>query len=122
MNCGTGACVPRGPPSVTRLSPAFINKYRKCSFADLGKAREMDGKQPLESFIARIWLERGSGEDSVWRGHVRHVQGEEETYFQDLGAMSEFLECVSGVSWSRRIGEAAKRGRGSGSAAKEKNN
>jgi len=82
----------------------------------------MDGKQPLESFIARIWLERGSSGDSVWRGHVRHVQGEEETYFQDLEAMNEFLERVSGVSWPRRIGEPAKRGRGPGPAAKEKDN
>ena len=92
------------------------------NFADLGKTREMDGKQTLESFIARIWLERGPSEDAVWRGHVRHVQGEEETYFQDLGAMSEFLERVSGVSGPRRTGKLAKRARGPGQAAKRKDN
>jgi hypothetical protein len=67
----------------------------------------MDGKQTFESFIARIWLERGSNGDPIWRGHVRHVQGEEEAYFQDLGAMSEFLERVSGVSGPRRSGKPA---------------
>jgi hypothetical protein len=69
----------------------------------------MDGKQSQESFIARIWLERRPSGDPMWRGHVRHVQGEEETYFQDLGAMSEFLEQVSGVSGPCRTGKPAKR-------------
>ena len=49
-----------------------------------------------ESFVARIWLERGSDGDAVWRGHIRHVQGDREAYFQDLGKMNEFLERVSG--------------------------
>ncbi len=52
----------------------------------------------LDSFVARIWLERGSNGGPIWRGHVRHVQGEQETYFQDLGGMSEFLEKISGVA------------------------
>ena len=51
----------------------------------------------LDSFVARIWLERGSNGEPVWRGHVRHVQGEQETYFQHLGGMNEFLERISGV-------------------------
>ncbi|MDP6429644.1 MAG: hypothetical protein QF393_16625 [Rhodospirillales bacterium] len=43
----------------------------------------------------------------MWRGHVRHVQGEQETYFQDLEAMGDFLERVSGVSGLRQVpGEA----------------
>jgi hypothetical protein len=50
------------------------------------------------SFVVRIWLERGSNGDPIWRGHVKHVQGEQETYFQDLEAMSDFLERVSGVT------------------------
>lgn len=55
------------------------------------------GKERVsESFVARIWLERGSNGDPVWRGHIRHVQGQEETYFQDLGKMNEFLESVTG--------------------------
>ena len=52
----------------------------------------------LDSFVARIWLERGSNGEPIWRGHVRHVQGEQETYFQNLEAMSDFLERVSGVT------------------------
>ena len=49
-----------------------------------------------ESFVARIWLERGSDGDAVWRGHIRHVQGDRETYFLNLRKMNEFLERVSG--------------------------
>ncbi len=52
----------------------------------------------LDSFVARIWLERGANGDPVWRGHVRHIQGEQETYFQNLGGMNEFLEKISGVA------------------------
>ena len=51
-----------------------------------------------ESFVARFWLERGGSGDTTWRGHIRHVQGEEEAYFQDLMEMREFLGRVSGVS------------------------
>jgi hypothetical protein len=51
-----------------------------------------------ESFVARIWLEHGDNGDTKWRGHIRHVQGEEEEYFQDLMEMREFLGRVSGVS------------------------
>ena len=57
----------------------------------------MDGEHALGSFVARIWLERRSNGDSIWRGHIQHVQGKEEAYFQDLRGMSEFLERVSGV-------------------------
>jgi len=52
----------------------------------------------LDSFVARIWLERGSNGEPIWRGHVRHVQGEQEIYFQNLETMSDFLERVSGVT------------------------
>ncbi len=69
----------------------------------------MEGKQGLESFVARIWLERGSNGNPLWRGHVRHVQGNQETFFQDLETMVEFLERVSGVSGPRQsAGPAAK--------------
>ena len=47
--------------------------------------------------MARIWLEGELDEKPVWRGHVRHVQGKEETYFQDMEAMNEFLARVSGL-------------------------
>jgi hypothetical protein len=51
-----------------------------------------------ESFVARIWLEHGDNGDVMWRGHIRHVQGKEEEYFQDLMEMREFLSRVSGVT------------------------
>ncbi len=64
----------------------------------------MNGKEQVsESFVARIWLESGSNGDAVWRGHIRHVQGDQETYFQDLGKMSDFLEQMSGVTGPKLI-------------------
>ncbi len=51
----------------------------------------------IQSFVARVWLERTSGNETEWRGHIQHVQGPEEIYFHDLVEMSEFLETVSGV-------------------------
>ena len=53
--------------------------------------------QVIESFVARIWLEHAEGQDPKWRGHVQHIQGSEEIYFQNLAEVSEFLERVSGV-------------------------
>lgn len=52
----------------------------------------------MQSFVARIWLERTDDEDPKWRGHIQHIQGQEEIYFQDLSEMSEFMEQVSGIS------------------------
>lgn len=57
----------------------------------------MNVKTPQETFVARIWLERGSDDAVTWRGHIRHVQGEAATYFQDLDDMCAFLEQVSGT-------------------------
>ena len=53
--------------------------------------------QITQSFVARIWLERTADEDPKWRGHIQHIQGREEVYFQDLAEMCEFLEQVSGI-------------------------
>jgi len=58
----------------------------------------MVGEHSKESFVARIWLEDGANGDKTWRGHIRHVQGEEEEYFQDLMEMREFLGRVSGMT------------------------
>ena len=58
----------------------------------------MGGQSTLDSFVARIWLERGSNGKPIWRGHVRHVQGDQEIYFQNLETMSDFLARVSGVT------------------------
>jgi hypothetical protein len=57
----------------------------------------MDRSQIVQSFVARIWLECAAGEDPKWRGHIQHIQGREEVYFQDLTEMCEFLEQVSGI-------------------------
>lgn len=54
--------------------------------------------QTTQSFVARIWLERDAGKEANWRGHVQHVQGGEELYFQSFAEVCEFLERVSGVS------------------------
>jgi hypothetical protein len=53
--------------------------------------------QIIQSFVARIWLERATGEEPKWRGHIQHIQGREEVYFQDLTEVFEFLEQVSGI-------------------------
>ena len=58
----------------------------------------MAGEHSKDSFVARIWLEPGNNGDTTWRGHIRHVQGEEEVYFQDLMEMREFLGRVSGMT------------------------
>ena len=50
-----------------------------------------------KSFVTRIWLEYGNNKIPKWRGHIQHVQGEEEGYFQNLKEMRDFLGCVSGV-------------------------
>ena len=58
----------------------------------------MIGEHIKESFVARIWLEPSDNGGTTWRGHIRHVQGEEEENFQDLMEMREFLGRVSGVT------------------------
>ena len=51
----------------------------------------------MQSFVARIWLERTDDAEPEWRGHIRHIQGSEETYFHGLEEMSEFMQDVSGI-------------------------
>ncbi len=72
----------------------------------------MRGGPVAQSFVARIWLERGSNGNPIWRGHIKHVQGQEEAYFQDLGGISEFLKRVTGVPG---IGPAGRRSGDDGS-------
>ncbi len=71
----------------------------------------------LDSFVARIWLERGSNGEPIWRGHVRHVQGEQEVYFQNLGGMNEFLEKITGVAGPDSAGRSTGDADATGSAA-----
>ena len=76
--------------------------------------------QILQSFVARIWLERTDEEEPRWRGHIQHIQGGEETYFQDFEEMSEFMEQVSGIAgtalteYPDKVVEMKKRGRDGG--------
>jgi hypothetical protein len=58
----------------------------------------MVNPRTLGSFVVRIWLEGEPENNPTWRGHVQHVQGEEESYFQNLSELREFLEHTSGVS------------------------
>ena len=69
----------------------------------------MTGTSSSETFVARIWLERGPDDEVSWRGHIQHVQGKTETYFHDLDEMCAFLEQVSGVSGPAFGKPAAKR-------------
>jgi hypothetical protein len=64
-----------------------------------------------QSFVARIWLEPAVEGDPKWRGHIQHIQGGEEVYFQDLTEMCDFLEQVSGVPGPRVCAESGKRRR-----------
>ena len=66
------------------------------------------------SFVARIWLERGTKGDPIWRGHNKHVQGQEAANFQDLVGMSEFLKRVTGVPG---LGSTGRRGEDDASSA-----
>ena len=64
--------------------------------------------QIMKSFVARIWLERTDDAEPEWRGHIRHIQGREETYFHDLEEMSEFMQQVSGIPGSPPVADRDK--------------
>lgn len=68
----------------------------------------MEAGRLTESFVARIWLERDSNGEPVWRGHIRHVQSAQHSYFQDLAQMGGFMEHVTGIPW-RPIGKGSNR-------------
>lgn len=57
----------------------------------------MEKEHVLHSFVVRLWLEQCDDGQAVWRGHIRHVQNDRETYIRDLDEMCEFLEDISGV-------------------------
>ncbi|MDP6953534.1 MAG: hypothetical protein QGF53_12335 [Alphaproteobacteria bacterium] len=57
--------------------------------------------------MARIRLERETNGEPIWRGHIRHVQGGQEAYFQDLVELNEFLKRVSGVAGPGDVGLTA---------------
>ncbi len=76
---------------------------RKCigqGLEDDGKrktTRGMSAQRTVESFVARIWLEGESESIPTWRGHVQHVQGEGECYFQELSTLKAFLARITGI-------------------------
>lgn len=47
--------------------------------------------------MARLWLEKGPRSGFLWRGRVKHVQGDREAYFGTLKELRRFLEEISGV-------------------------
>ena len=72
----------------------------------------MAGMEGKGSFVARIWLEGKPDEDPVWRGHVRHVQGDQEKYFKNLIELEEFLESISGIPMSSKPSDSSPGGDG----------
>ena len=46
---------------------------------------------PTHSFVVRIWHEQIDGGQPGWRGHIIHVLGNEDRYFQELEVIPEFI-------------------------------
>jgi hypothetical protein len=91
FSCVTGALP--GRALVSAISPrrgGVGKRYGSCEMVEPGTSG---------SFVVRIWLEGEPGNNPIWRGHIQHVQGEEDRYFQDLREMQAFLEQISGVPW-----------------------
>jgi hypothetical protein len=55
----------------------------------------MADRESGPSFVARIWIESGPGEERVWRGHIRHVQSGRAVYFQGLDRMNAFMDRIA---------------------------
>ena len=49
------------------------------------------------TFVARLWLEQGARDALVWRGRIKHVQGDREAYFNSFEELRAFLQEISGV-------------------------
>lgn len=48
------------------------------------------------SFVVHLWQERDA-ELTLWRGYIRHIQGDEEGYFDSIEKMVSFIEKHSGL-------------------------
>jgi len=46
---------------------------------------------PTHSFVVRIWHEEVGAGRPGWRGHITHVVGNEDRYFDDLETIPEFI-------------------------------
>jgi len=61
----------------------------------MNRPQEKEAERP--TFVAHIWLEKGSQGTLLWRGKVKHVQGDRQAYFVDFEELTSFLQEVSGV-------------------------
>ncbi len=52
--------------------------------------------QNSASFVIRIWSEPDTERRQVWRGHIRHVQSSQATYFAEADRMFAFMEEITG--------------------------
>lgn len=52
--------------------------------------------QDTASFVIRIWSEPDTERQQVWRGHIRHVQSSQATYFAEAGRMFAFMQKITG--------------------------
>ncbi|MBN1660559.1 MAG: hypothetical protein JXA93_19335 [Anaerolineae bacterium] len=49
-----------------------------------------------DSFIVRIWWERGPGPQAIWRGQVVHARTGQSTYFENLPTLLQFVQGWTG--------------------------
>jgi hypothetical protein len=42
-------------------------------------------------FVVEIWREASEDVSAPWRGIVKHVAHERQTYFQNLGGLTDFI-------------------------------
>ncbi len=49
-----------------------------------------------DSFVVRIWWERGDGAQSVWRGWAQHAASGKQHYFADVAQLLAFIEAHTG--------------------------
>ena len=64
---------------------------------------------PSHSFVVRVWTEQ-AGHRARWRGHITHVLGGEDRYFQELEAIPDFIRPFL-VSMGVRVRSASLAGR-----------
>jgi len=84
---------------------SFSNLLRRGGRHDRDGQDRMVDPETHGSFVVRIWLEGMSENKPTWRGHVQHVRGEEECYFQELSTMRKFMERLSGVPMPDKAAE-----------------
>ena len=61
----------------------------------MSRPEEKQSERP--TFVARFWLENGPQSTMLWRGKVKHVQGDRQAYFENFDELRRFLQEISGV-------------------------